>query len=124
MNWDNAQSWNSPGTYISWYDLFIVQLDKTEDVEERRELRKRIREIRNKKFEEELKKISGGEKSSSSLVSDLSQRTTKPTRVPTIDQEGDDPYGLLHYTDEAALQDLVRTFLKGLITPNLKKQVH
>ena len=40
---------------------FYLKLGATEDLDARREIRKQIRAIRNRKFEEELSKISAGQ---------------------------------------------------------------
>ena len=94
-------------------------MDQTEDIDERSELRKQIREIRNRKFDEELKKISSGEKSSSKLTNDINSR--KSIKKTVTDVEGDDPYGLLEYTSEQSLQDLVSVSSKiaNFFTPHL-----
>ena len=83
-----------------------MQLESTEDLEERREIRKQIRELRNKKFDEEIKKISSGEPSPS-LMTNGSSKKILPQVAATEDDDGD-PYGLLKYTTEEDLQALVR----------------
>lgn len=80
-------------------------MEETEDLDERREIRRQIRELRNKKFDEELKKISSGEIKSSSITNGLSTR--KPIKKTESIEESSDPYGLLVYTTEDALQELV-----------------
>ena len=83
-------------------------MEQTEDIDERREIRKQIRELRNKKFDEEMKKISSGEITTSSITNGISARKTT-VKTETVEESGD-PYGLLEYKSEDALQELVSNF--------------
>lgn len=83
-------------------------MENTDDIDERRELRKQIRELRNKKFDEEMKKISSGEISASTVTNGLSTRKTA-RKMDENNEENADPYGLLEFNDEESLQELVRT---------------
>jgi hypothetical protein len=89
---------------ISFFISFF-QLENTDDIDERRELRRQIRELRNKKFDEEMKKISSGEISASSVTNGSATRKSIK-KVESIEDSGD-PYGLLEYNDEETLQELV-----------------
>ncbi|XP_047142313.1 cytospin-A isoform X4 [Hydra vulgaris] len=80
------------------------KLENTDDLEERREIRKQIRELRNKKFDEEIKKISSGESTTLSMTNGSSKRAA--TQITSGDDDGD-PYGLLKYTTEEELQTLL-----------------
>ena len=84
-------------------------MENTDDIDERRELRRQIRELRNKKFDEEMKKISSGEISASTVSNGLSSRKSvrKTESSDSSEQAGGDPYGLLEFNDEESLQELV-----------------
>ena len=89
--------------------MLLFQLENTDDIDERRELRRQIRELRNKKFDEEMKKISSGEISASSISNGSSTRKSIK-KVESIEDSGD-PYGLLEYNDEESLRELVSFYL-------------
>ena len=84
-------------------------MENTDDIDERRELRKQIRELRNKKFDEEMKKISSGEISASTVTNGISTRKSARKTNENNDEEND-PYGLLEFNDEESLQVLVSVF--------------
>ena len=84
-------------------------MENTEDIDERREIRKLIRELRNKKFDEELQKISSGQPTSGPITNGVAARRKSLKKINSIDEQGDQ-YGLLQYVNEADLQELVSWF--------------
>ena len=89
------------------------QLEDTENLEERREIRKQLRELRNRKFEEEIKKVTandyrpGRTKSalSNGVDSSLSSVGRKESVEKKVDEE--DVHGINHLETEEELQALV-----------------
>ncbi len=82
-------------------------------MEERREIRKQLRELRNKKFEEEVKKVTAGDyrpgKNRSNLTNGGGTSLGSIGRSLSVkDDDGEDVYGLLKIDDEDELQALVR----------------
>merc|ERR1711962_796859 len=83
------------------------KLEGVEDLDERREIRRQLREVRNRKFEEEMKKISSGNYDvSSSLLTDLTTKS-KEIKSKEIKTGTSDEYGLSRFTDVDALQQLL-----------------
>lgn len=85
------------------------KLSTVEDLDERRKLRAQIRELRNKKFEDEIKKIS--EDQGDYVPPPIPEPTEKRSasrrdRAEATDAEAD-VYGLLQIEDEAELQELL-----------------
>ena len=97
-------------TYVSHLTL---QLENTENLEDRRELRRQLRELRNKKFEEEMKKVTASDyrpgRTKTALSNGVESSISSLGRKESVEtkEDGEDVHGINHLETEEELQTLV-----------------
>ena len=92
-------------------------MDEADSLEERREIRRQLRELRNKKFEEEVKKVTAGDyrPSSNSITNGTDNESSKVGKSSGIKKQEsgeEDSYGLASIDNEDELQALVSFHVK------------
>ena len=93
-----------------------MQLEATENLDERREIRKQLRELRNRKFEEEIKKVTandyrpGRTKTAYTNGVDGESSLSSVGRKASVEKKGEDEedvHGINNLETEEELQALV-----------------
>ena len=93
----------------------IFQLEDTENLDDRREIRKQLRELRNKKFEEEMKKVTANDyrpgRTKTALSNGVDSTLSSLGRKGSIEKKEDekDVHGISQLETEEELQALVST---------------
>eukprot|EP00112_Aurelia_sp_Birch-Aquarium-sp1_P012804 Seg2699.1 transcript_id=Seg2699.1/GoldUCD/mRNA.D3Y31 product=Cytospin-A protein_id=Seg2699.1/GoldUCD/D3Y31 len=92
--------------------LLKRKLEDTDNLEERREIRKQLRELRNKKFEEEIKKVSATDyrpgRDRSALSNGVDSSLGSIGRKASVNKDDEeDTYGINHLETEEELQALL-----------------
>lgn len=101
-------------TNLHDFSIFL-QLEDTDNLEERREIRKQLRELRNKKFEEEIKKVSATDyrpgRDRSALSNGVDSSLGSIGRKASVNKDDEeDTYGINHLETEEELQALVSIY--------------
>jgi len=93
--------------------LLKKKLENTDNLEDRRELRRQLRELRNRKFEEEIKKVTASDyrpgRTKTALSNGVDSSLSSVGRKESVEtkDDGEDVYGINHLETEEELQALV-----------------
>jgi len=93
--------------------LLKKKLENTDNLEDRRELRRQLRELRNRKFEEEIKKVTASDyrpgRTKTALSNGVDSSLSSVGRKESVEtkDDGEDVYGINHLETEEELQALL-----------------